>query len=200
MSQPPEEALRAGPYLKPVGSIDMLVGYGRALQDMAQVHGIHNVFDDNGYKDLLILTLFGLRKLGRAGDDAVDAQGRQYETKTVARRSAAGVRKESLGITTEHTMTLPNIQRYRNVFLWIVAVFDGAQPEAVWEISPRALEPFLALWEERLRETDDTGRLVRDHLNNPKIPLKYIAEHGIKVWPPDDATPGYEAPRAPVAG
>ena len=76
-----------GPYLKPIGDIRSLIGYGRALQEMAAVHGIHNVFDDNGYKDLLLLTLFGLRKLGREGDDAVDAQGRQFETKTVARVS-----------------------------------------------------------------------------------------------------------------
>lgn len=65
---------RRGPYLRPVGNIDMLIGYGRALQEMARVHGIHNVFDDNGYKDLILLTLFGLRKLGREGDDAVDAE------------------------------------------------------------------------------------------------------------------------------
>lgn len=178
----------------------MLVGYGRALQDMAREHGIHNVFDDNGYKDLLLLTLFGLRKLGRAGDDAVDAHGRQYETKTVARRSAAGVRKPTLSITTEHTMTVANVARYRRVFLFIVAVFDGAVPEGIWEISPRELEPFFAKWEAELRETDASGRLVRDHKNNPKIPLTFIQAHGVKVWPPEDATPGYGAPAAPSAG
>lgn len=32
-----------GPYLKPVGDIRSLIGYGRALQEMAAVHGIHNV-------------------------------------------------------------------------------------------------------------------------------------------------------------
>jgi hypothetical protein len=186
-----------GQYLKPVGSIQMLVGYGRALQVMAQEHGIHNVFDDNGYKDLLILTLFGLRKLGRAGDDAVDIHERRYETKTVARRSAAGIRKPNLSVTTEHTMTLANIERYRSVFLWIVAVFDGAEPEAIWQISPKELEPFFVVWEGKLRETDATGRLVHDHINNPKIPLHFIAAHGMKVWPPEEATPGYEAPTTP---
>ncbi|MFN2484668.1 MAG: hypothetical protein ABR509_07005 [Candidatus Limnocylindria bacterium] len=172
----------------------MLIGYGRALQEMAQVHGIHNVFDDNGYKDLLLLTLFGLRKLGRSGDDAVDDEGRQYETKTISRLSSKGVRKESLSLTTEHTMTLANIERYRKTFLWIVAVFAGAQPEGIWELSPQALEPFFALWESRLRERAPDGRLLRDHLNNPKIPMKFIDEHGIQVWPVKEATPGYEAP------
>lgn len=172
----------------------MLIGYGRALQDMAAVHGIHNVFDDNGYKDLLLLTLFGLRKLGREGDDAVDVEGRQFETKTVARMSSKGERKATLSVTTEHTMTLANIERYRRTFMWIVAVFDGAEPEAIWEIKASALELFFAEWERKLGELDEYERPVRDHLNNPKIPLKFIAEHGVQVWPPQEAAPGYAPP------
>lgn len=165
------------------------------------MHGIHNVFDDNGYKDLILLTLFGLRKLGREGDDAVDAQGRQFETKTVARLNSRGERRRSLGITTEHTMTLANIARYRATFMWIVAVFDGAVPEGIWEISSRALEPFFAIWEERLTEIDlRTDEPLRNHLNNPKIPLKFIEEHGVKVYPPAEATPGFEAPTGPSTG
>lgn len=187
-------SVRDEPYLRPVGDIRMLIGYGRALQDMAAVHGIHNVFDDNGYKDLLLLTLFGLRKLGREGDDAVDGEGRQFETKTVARVSSKGVRKATLSVTTEHTMTLANIERYRRTFMWIVAVFNGAEPEAIWEIKASALEPFFAEWERKLRELDEYERPVRDHLNNPKIPLKFIAEHGVQVWPPQEADPGYAPP------
>lgn len=186
-------------YLRPVGDIRMLIGYGRALQDMAAVHGIHNVFDDNGYKDLLLLTLFGLRKLGREGDDAIDAEGRQFETKTVARMSSKGERKATLSVTTEHTMTLANIERYRRTFMWIVAVFDGAEPEAIWEIKASALEPFFTLWEKKLRELDEYERPVRDHLNNPKVPLAFIAEQGVQVWPPQEAAPGY-APPATDAG
>lgn len=152
--------MNEGPYLKPVGDIRSLIGYGRALQEMAAVHGIHNVF----------------------------------ETKTVARVNSRGIRKGSLSVTTEHTMTLANIARYRQTIMWIVAVFDGAEPEAIWEISAAALEPFFALWKSRLRELDDYERVMRDHLNNPKIPLKFIAEHGVQVWPPQEADPGYAPP------
>ena len=168
-SDPRGEA--SGPYLKPVNSIEMLVGYGRALQDMASVHGIHNVFDDNGYKDLILLTLFGLTKLGREGDDAVDDLGRRFETKTVSRVSSKGVRKATLSIATEHTLTIANIERYRASFLWIVAIFDQAKPEAVWEIDQAALEPFFSAWEVRLRALDEYGRPRIDHINNPKISL-----------------------------
>lgn len=65
-----------------------------------------------------------------------------------------------------------------------MAVFDRAAPEAIWEISPWELEPFFATWEAKLGERNEFGLLVRDHLNNPKIPLAYIAQHGIQVWPP----------------
>lgn len=169
-------------YLSPVGDIRPLIEMGVALQALATRHGIHNVFDDNGYKELLLLTLFGLRKLRREGDDAIDALDRRYEMKTVARISSDGVRKNNLNVTTEHTMTLANIERYRRGFLWIVAVFDGPRPEVVYEITPAALEPFLAKWEGILTGSD--GVPPRDHINNPKIPLKFIEAYGLRVWPP----------------
>lgn len=91
-------------YLNPVGDITPLITMGTALQAIATEHGIHNVFDDNGSKELLMVTLFGLTKLRREGDDAIDSQARRYEMKTVARISSDGVRKSTLSVTTEHTM------------------------------------------------------------------------------------------------
>jgi hypothetical protein len=168
-------------YLTPVGDIESLVEMGVALQSRATTHGIHNVFDDNGYKELLMVTLFGLRKLRREGDDAIDAQERRYEMKTVARISSDGVRKKTLSVTTEHTMTMANIARYRAGFMWIVAVFDGPRPEAILEVPSGALEPFFAKWEAILTGAD--GRGGRDHINNPKIPLGFIESVGMCVWP-----------------
>ena len=66
---------------------------------------------DNGYQELVLLTLFGLRKLRREGNDAIDDEGREYELKTVGRISSDGVAKRSLGVTTEHTLTQANIDR-----------------------------------------------------------------------------------------
>jgi hypothetical protein len=173
------------PLLVPAGDISSLVELGSQLQEQASQHNIHNVFDDGGYKELMLLTLFNLKKLGRTGDDAVDGEGRQYEIKTVARVSSSGKRKSSLSVTTEHTLTIDNIRRYRAVRLWIIAIFDQAQPEAIYEISPEALEPYFSSWEERLVLQQavrvDGGAPV--HLNNPKIPIKFIAQYGIRVWP-----------------
>ena len=174
-----------GGVLIPTGDISSIVDLGTRLQEDASAHNIHNVFDDGGYKELLLLTLFNLKKLSRTGDDAVDEVGRRYEIKTVARMSSGGVRKSNLAVTTEHTLTIDNLQRYRRAHLWIVAVFDQAQPEVIYEITPDALEYYFSNWEQRLlRQKElrvDGGAPV--HLNNPKIPLRFIAKHGTRVWP-----------------
>lgn len=176
---PPQEVV-----LRPTGEITELIKMGVALQTLATARHIHNVFDDNGYKDLLVLTLFGLTKLRREGDDAKDDQERRYEMKTVARVSSDGRRKvdNQLHVTTEHTMTLANIKRYREVFLWVVAIFDQAKPEAIYEITPDKLEPYFKLWEERLSATGPDGVVLRDHINNPKIPYTFIMKNGAKVY------------------
>lgn len=172
------------PFLVPAGDIRPLLDLGAQLQAAATVRDIHNVFDDGGYKELLILSLFDLRKLEREGDDAEDADGRRYEIKTVARVSSAGRRKASLSVTTEHTLTQANITRYRATFLWIVAVFDQAFPEVIYEIPPVKLEPYFTDWERKLARQGWQEGGAPNHLNNPKIPLTFVRAHGIQVWPP----------------
>lgn len=176
------------PQLIPTGDIRHIVALGLDLQQHATEHNIHNVFDDGGYKELLLLRLFNLKKLHREGDDAADKDGRRYEIKTVARVSSSGTRKTSLSVTTEHTLTQANITRYRAVYLWIVAVFDQSEPEAIYEVTPAALEPYFATWERRLAtmQAAATGATAPVHLNNPKIPLSHVIEHGVQVWPPKD--------------
>jgi hypothetical protein len=189
--------------LHPVGDIRSVVEIGQQLQAEASQHGIHNVFDDGGYKELLILRLFGLQKMDRTGDDAMDSVGRTYEIKTVARIDSKGRRKKSLSVTTEHTLTVENLSRYRSVHLWIIAIFDQAQPEAIYEIAPASLETFFADWEDRLRKMEalrtEGGAPI--HLNNPKIPIKFVTQHGTRVWPegPDRLPPEVETGLAEAA-
>ncbi|MEV3989067.1 hypothetical protein AB0J57_09160 [Streptomyces sp. NPDC049837] len=171
--------------LRPSGNIQDLVQLGADLQVRASKRRIHNVFDDGGYKELMLLELFNLKKGGgRTGNDATDDLGREYEIKTVARINARGERKNSLSVTTEHTLTLENIDRYRKVHLWIVAVFDQAAPEVIYEIEPSRLEVKFAEWEAKLLRQEESYREggARPHLNNPKIPLSLIARNGIAVW------------------
>lgn len=181
----------ARPHVRPSGDAEPVLAIGRQLQDIASRHSIHNVFSDNGYQELVLLTLFALKKLRREGNDAVDPEGREYELKTVGRVDSDGNEKRSLGVTTEHTLTPANIARYRSAYLWIIGVFRQSEPEAVFEITPAALEPYFARWEERLAEVDDRGHPVRDHINNPKIPMWFVERHGVRIWPAEaaDATP-----------
>jgi hypothetical protein len=173
--------------LTPTGDIRGVIEMGVTLQKEAGAHNIHNVFDDGGYKELILLRLFELRKLDREGDDAEDRHGRRFEIKTVARVDSRGRRKGSLSVTTEHTLTIANIERYRRVYLWIIAVFDQSRPEAIYEITPRALEPYFAAWEQKLlsQEAVRTVDSAPTHINNPKIPLWFIKKYGIQIWPPD---------------
>src|SRR4051794_25758698 len=101
--------------LSPTGDAEAILELGRQLQVIGTANGIHNVMTDNGYQELVVLTLFGLTKMRRDGNDARDGDGNEYELKTVGRVSAAGVRKATLSITTEHTLTHANIARYRGV-------------------------------------------------------------------------------------
>lgn len=171
--------------LRPSGDAENILELGRRLQELATDYGIHNVMTDNGYQELVVLTLFGLTKLRREGNDARDGEGHEYELKTVGRISADGKVKNSLSITTEHTLTLANIERYRSVWLWVVAVFNRTLPEVIYEITPQRLEPYFFAWEVRLRGNDPDGTDPLNHINNPKVPLKFIAEHGIRIWPPE---------------
>ena len=64
--------------------LDELFPYIRRYQELASVHGIDDIFQDNGGKLLQILLVTGLVILpGREGNDAVDVTGREYEIKTV---------------------------------------------------------------------------------------------------------------------
>jgi len=42
----------------------------------------------------------------------------------------------------------------------------------------KVLEPFFAKWESK-------WNLDRKDINNPKIPLKFVIEHGHKIFPAD---------------
>lgn len=48
-------------------------------------------------------------------------------------------------------------------------------------MSPEMLEPLYQHWEEKLQ--------TMSHLNNPKIPVKFVREKGIRVYPINENSP-----------
>lgn len=138
-------------------------------QELATRHGIDDIFQDNGGKILQVLLLLGLENIpGREGNDAVDSSGAEYEMKSV---NIALTRSFS----THHHMNPTIIAKYREVD-WIFAVYRNIELISVYLMTPKEMEPFFAKWETKWN--DEGGK----DINNPKIPLSYVIDHGKQLW------------------
>ena len=128
-------AKKAGDKLSLSKTVKHIIKLAAPLEKVANKAGIFNVFDDGGYRTLLLITMFKLTKPpGRLGDDATAEDGRTIEIKTINLINTKGeTRKNFPGVTTEHTLRLANIKRYRATSLWLIGVFKGNQPLDVWE-------------------------------------------------------------------
>jgi hypothetical protein len=81
----------------------------RQFQWLATVHGIPDIFQDNGGKILQVCLILGLTVLkAREGNDAVDADGNEFELKTVN-----VLRTDQF--TTHHHLNPVIIAKYRKV-------------------------------------------------------------------------------------
>lgn len=144
--------------------LDELFPYIRQYQELASKHGIHDIFQDNGGKLLQVLLVLGLKALpGREGNDAVDDDGNEFELKSVNT-------KLTRSFSTHHHMNSTIIAKYRKVD-WFFAIYEGIELKAIYRLTPVDLEPFFTKCEEKLR-----GGAT--HLNNPKIPLKFVVDRG----------------------
>jgi len=147
-----------------------LFGSVRELQKLASVHGIDDIFQDNGGKILQILLHTGLTILpGREGNDARDEHGREYELKSVNNRLTQS-------FSTHHHMNPHIIAKYRLVD-WIFAVYDGIELIEIFLLTPAQIEPYFEKW--AMKWTEDGNK----DINNPKIPLKFVREIGTRIYP-----------------
>ncbi|HEJ9415054.1 TPA: restriction endonuclease [Proteus mirabilis] len=138
-------------------------------QDLALKHGINDIFQDNGGKLLQVLLITGLTVLpGREGNDAVDNTGQEYELKSINIDLTKG-------FSTHHHMNPVIIAKYRQV-PWIFAIYRGIAIESIYRLEPKDLEFYYNKWE---RKWYSDGH---KDINNPKIPVKYVIEHGIKIY------------------
>lgn len=134
-------------------------------QDLATKHGINDIFQDNGGKLLQVLLLMNYKQLpGREGNDAVDAKGQEYELKSVNIELTKG-------FSTHHHMNPVIIAKYRKV-PWIFAIYRHIELQCVYMLTPADMEVFYKKWEQKWHA--DSGK----DINNPKIPVAYVVEHG----------------------
>lgn len=139
------------------------------LQELAEKHGINDIFQDNGGKLLQVLLLTGLEVIpGREGNDARDSDGNEYELKSVNTLLTKS-------FSTHHHMNPAIIEKYRQVD-WIFAVYEGIKLLSIHQLTPVELEPYYSKWGKKWN--DDGGK----DINNPKIPLKFVLEHGQMIY------------------
>ena len=141
------------------------------LQELSEKHGINDIFQDNGGKLLQVLLLTGLEVLpGREGNDAIDRDGNEYELKSVNTLLTKS-------FSTHHHMNPTIIDKYRKVD-WIFAVYAGIKLLSIHRLTRHELEFYCTKWESKWH--NDGGK----DINDPKIPLKYVLEHGALVYKP----------------
>lgn len=154
------------------GQLAALFPYIRDYQKLANKHGIDDIFQDNGGKILQVLLLLNLRQLpGREGNDAIDESGNEYELKSV------NIHKTK-SFSTHHHMNPDIIKKYRSVD-WIFAVYKGIEIQEIYRLTAQDLEFYYRKWE--MKWHSDGGK----DINNPKIPLKYVQEHGRQLYQMD---------------
>ena len=145
--------------------LDNLFPYIQRYQELALKHGINDIFQDNGGKILQVLLVTGLEVLsGREGNDAKDADGNEYELKSV---NIALTKRFS----TYHHINPRIIAKYRQVD-WIFAIYSEINLVSIYKLTPHDLECFYIKWSDKWHESGGKD------INNPKIPVKYVMEHG----------------------
>ena len=145
--------------------MDALFPAIREYEALAKRHGIADIFQDNGGKLLQLLITLNLKvSPGRQGADAIDAAGNKYELKTVNL-------ERTRSFSTNHHLNPSILKSYRS-YTWIFAIYRGIELSTVYQMEPMVLEPLFSKWEQ-----DWHGRGGKD-LNNPKISVAFVADHG----------------------
>lgn len=149
--------------------MDRLFPAVREYQALATRHGIRDIFQDNGGKLLQLMLITGFRAMGsREGNDAVDAEGHEFELKTVNVDLTGS-------FSTHHHLNPAILQKYRAVD-WFFAVYRGIELDEVYHTTPHQLEPYFTRWEEKWH--GDGGK----DINNPKIPVAFVRRVGTMVY------------------
>lgn len=154
--------------MKPHADLQKLVKllpFVRAYQQLAQEHGIEDIFQDNGGKLLQVLLVTSLENLpGREGNDAKDETGQEYELKSVNVLLTQQ-------FSTHHHLNPTIIAKYRLV-KWVFAVFEGIELRELYLVEAKDLESWFQKYEQKWHKSG--GR----DINNPKINLSLVREVG----------------------
>lgn len=149
------------------------------IEEMAKEYKIYDIAQDNNLKLLQTLVLFNFQNQpGREGSDAIDRYGHNWELKTVNINLTKS-------FSTNHHTNLERIAVFRQE-RWMFSAYKGINLQEVYVVNPSDLELYFSKWEKTVREKIADNN-ENAHLNNPKIPLKYVKAVGVKVYPVDES-------------
>lgn len=158
-----------------ISQINLLWEKLHDLNELAKEYGIKDIFQDNGAKILQQVIFLNMMPLqGREGNDSYSKSGIEWEMKSINISTSAS------GFSTNHHINQAIIDKYRKV-PWSFAVYRDLNLEEIWILTPDQLEIMYQKWEKKLQ----TGNTI----NNPKIPLSYVRENGVKVYPISTTSP-----------
>ncbi len=141
----------------------------RDYQRLATELGINDVFQDNGGKILQMLLALNLQGLpGREGNDAVDADGREYELKSVNLSLTAS-------FSTHHHINPTILNKYRQVG-WFFAIFQDIELRRIYKLEIDQLNTFFDEWEAKWHSQGGKD------INNPKIQVTFVTANGTEVY------------------
>ena len=153
-----------------IENIERLWDNLRELKDLADQFGIEDIFQDNGAKVLQQLIYLNLTNLpGREGNDALDENNIEWEMKSINIGTSAS------GFSTNHHLNYEILDKYRQV-PWSFAIYENIELKEIYVMNPSQLETYFSIWEDKL----DCGQT---HINNPKIPVRFVRENGLLVYP-----------------
>lgn len=145
------------------------------IEELAAEYQIYDITQDNNLKLLQTLILFDFKNQpNREGSDAIDRYGHNWELKTVNINLTKS-------FSTNHHTNLERIAAFRQE-RWLFSAYEGIVLNEVYAMSPKLLEPYFSKWELKIKEKIIEGNST-PHLNNPKIPLKFVRQYGVKVYP-----------------
>ena len=146
----------------------------REYQALASQHGVADIFQDNGGKLLQVCLALGLTVYpARMGNDATDADGNEYELKTVNIR-------RTTNFTTHHHLNHVIIAKYRRV-PWIFSTYEDIELREIYVVRPSGMESMYQSWENKLYKN------AINHINNPKVPISYVHRNGELLFSAPDA-------------
>lgn len=151
------------------------------IERLAKTYEINDIAQDNNLKLLQTLVYFDLKnQSGREGSDAIDRYGHEWELKT------ANVDLVT-GFSTNHHTNHERIAQFRHE-RWLFSIYRGIELQEVYAMSPKILEPYFTDWTNKINEKEKAG-MDNPHINNPKIPIKFVRANGRKVYPVDGLNP-----------